>query len=623
MSFLHPLGLLGLIGIPILILIYIIKPKFQEKLVSSTFIWKLSLKYQKKSVPLQWLNNSLLFLVQALIITVISLLLAGPVIESKDGAAEKIVILDASASMLVEGDNGTYFESAVAQIEELADAMVSHGKMTIICAAQEAGYLLKQSDSEREVKETLKQAVCGYGEADIVGAFALAEEILLENPEAQVYLFTDKEYEAQENIQIVDVSETGDWNVAVLSLTEEKHEEKKLVFTAELASYGKSCDVTTALYVDGVLSDAQIVSLTDSEVTTVSFVREEAQEYQTAQIYLEAKDAIALDNEFYLFAEKETKYEVLLVGEQSVFLETVLGRFDELKVTAVASLEELDLEPEVTEDGAMTESIPSTGYDLYVYDGQMPEQMPKDGAVWLICPEEVPEGALFTVEKAVTADAYMQKAPNSGTETFTTLSAFLDAENVYINEYTRVSNYESYESIFLCNGDPVILAGTVDYVKTVLILFDLHNSNMTVQIEFPELIYNMVHYSLSETLEHTLFEVGDPVMLEGISGAVITTVTGADGKAKSYLSMPAEYVPVQPGKHSVLQVFADGEGKASEFYVRLSEEESDVVSPGGVLPVLSVPEEEISYVRGISEWLFLALLVLILIEWGLQYREQF
>ena len=51
MSFLNPAGLWGLLGIPVLILIYLIKPKFQEKLVTSTFIWKLSKKYQKKKLP--------------------------------------------------------------------------------------------------------------------------------------------------------------------------------------------------------------------------------------------------------------------------------------------------------------------------------------------------------------------------------------------------------------------------------------------------------------------------------------------------------------------------------------------------------------------------------------------
>ena len=44
MSWLTPLGFLGLIGLIALILIYIIKPNYQQKLISTTYIWKLSLK---------------------------------------------------------------------------------------------------------------------------------------------------------------------------------------------------------------------------------------------------------------------------------------------------------------------------------------------------------------------------------------------------------------------------------------------------------------------------------------------------------------------------------------------------------------------------------------------------
>ena len=44
MTFLHPLGLLGLIGIPILIIIYIIKTQYTEQTISSTFLWTLSEK---------------------------------------------------------------------------------------------------------------------------------------------------------------------------------------------------------------------------------------------------------------------------------------------------------------------------------------------------------------------------------------------------------------------------------------------------------------------------------------------------------------------------------------------------------------------------------------------------
>ena len=42
MKWLVPLGFLGLIGLIALLIIYLIKPNFQKKAVSSTYVWKLS-----------------------------------------------------------------------------------------------------------------------------------------------------------------------------------------------------------------------------------------------------------------------------------------------------------------------------------------------------------------------------------------------------------------------------------------------------------------------------------------------------------------------------------------------------------------------------------------------------
>lgn len=39
MSLLLPLGLLGLLGLVALLIIYILKPNYQQKVVSSTFVW--------------------------------------------------------------------------------------------------------------------------------------------------------------------------------------------------------------------------------------------------------------------------------------------------------------------------------------------------------------------------------------------------------------------------------------------------------------------------------------------------------------------------------------------------------------------------------------------------------
>ena len=64
MRFLYPLGLLGLLGIPILIIIYIIKNKYTEQIVPSTYLWNLSEKFLKKKKPISLISGIISLILQ-------------------------------------------------------------------------------------------------------------------------------------------------------------------------------------------------------------------------------------------------------------------------------------------------------------------------------------------------------------------------------------------------------------------------------------------------------------------------------------------------------------------------------------------------------------------------------
>ena len=134
MTWLTPIGLLGLIGLIILIIIYIIKPNYMQKVISSTFVWRLSLKYRKKRLPMSKLHNILLFICQVLILTICALLLARPVISSvKMGDEnEKVIIIDASASMMVSDGSSTRFERAVERAKEVAEKTMKDGALSLL-----------------------------------------------------------------------------------------------------------------------------------------------------------------------------------------------------------------------------------------------------------------------------------------------------------------------------------------------------------------------------------------------------------------------------------------------------------------------------------------------------------
>ena len=147
MSLLIPLGLLGLLGIVALIIIYIIKPNYQQKYITSTYVWQLAKKYRKKKIPLNRLRDILLIVCQILIVTACALILAKPALITgvKSEKPEIVAVIDSSASMLTKDESGkTRFERAVSETRKLvSDTLKADGTVTVVLANEKPYYLLQ------------------------------------------------------------------------------------------------------------------------------------------------------------------------------------------------------------------------------------------------------------------------------------------------------------------------------------------------------------------------------------------------------------------------------------------------------------------------------------------------
>ena len=255
MTWLAPLGFLGLIGIVALIIIYIIKPNYQKKMVSSTFVWQLSLKYRKKRLPVSRLNNILIFICQVLILTICGLLLARPVIEQEKAGDEneKIIIIDASASMRVTDGSDTRFARAVNQARTLAeDTATNGGVVSIILADTTPEYIVQRSGEDK--LDDILAAVdgllenpdsCSYSSADINSAVSLTEEVLRYNHEAQVFFYTATEYLEKNGINVIDVSKDDvEWNAAILSADAKMNDNNHYEITIDVGCYNRTDKLT-------------------------------------------------------------------------------------------------------------------------------------------------------------------------------------------------------------------------------------------------------------------------------------------------------------------------------------------------------------------------------------------
>ena len=183
MTLLAPLGLIGLLGVVALIIIYIIKPNYQQKIISSTYVWKLSLKYKKRRIPTSKLRNLIIILCQILILTVAAFILAKPsqILKRQADYDEIIAIVDSSASMRTVNDNSeTRYERAVSLLRARAkNVFDKRGLVSVIIADSEPDYLVErftyeqQQDFDILMDEMASgERACSFGTADMETAMA-------------------------------------------------------------------------------------------------------------------------------------------------------------------------------------------------------------------------------------------------------------------------------------------------------------------------------------------------------------------------------------------------------------------------------------------------------------------
>src|SRR5687768_15377907 len=117
MSFLAPIAFLGaLVTIPI-ILLYMLRLRRREIVISSNFLWQQILRDREANTPWQRLRRNILLFLQLLIVALIVLAMARPAqVVPTISASKTVILLDASASMNATDIEGrTRFEEAQRQ----------------------------------------------------------------------------------------------------------------------------------------------------------------------------------------------------------------------------------------------------------------------------------------------------------------------------------------------------------------------------------------------------------------------------------------------------------------------------------------------------------------------------
>lgn len=674
MSWITPLGLLGLIGIAVLILIYLLKPNYQQKIISSTYVWRISLGYKKKKIPINKMRNILVFICQVLIITSCAFILTQPFIPEKneDEVPERVVIIDMSASMLA-GDGGySRFQRAIEVANLSADEVYERdGVMTVITAGRHAEFLVRQVGVEQSQElynalSELEERGCEYASCDIDGAIDLVQPLLDGNPRIEVEIYTglegvsngfttetggnmsdvkgnfqymttgysrDGKLLYDERFKLYNLAEDGEWNAAILDARAELVENWYSI-TVDIACYGNDSSVALVCDVygcNGVARENPPITLKtnqycmEGEKRTVVFDYESSGEriasFDYVHVYLEeVKDSYSYDNFYYLYGgAKETVRVQYFSSKPGLFIPSILlnwrSRSDIWDVEIV----------EIERD----KPYETQGFDLYIFEHEMPEEMPTDGVVLLIDPDEVPVGLGVQFN-----DGYEYGDFNLAAGVPHPITQYLNPDSIYVSSYKRVTLWNGYDPIIYCAGDPILLVKNDSAEKVVLLAASLNMSDLSILGEFPILFYNMFDYFFPATVESNLYNVYDEVGLNARGDSL--KITDQQGRSSTYHSVPAggvktpgtlyfpddKFVPESSGVYTITQTLISGRMMTDEIFVRILSSESDITQGFTEFRGPSRPEI-VSNDFDLIIFIAAALVALLFAEWWLQSHDQF
>ena len=645
MSLLTPLGLLGLIGLIVLLIIYIIKPNYQNKVISSTFVWNLSLKYRKKKIPINKLRNILLIICQVLIISISAFIIAQPFIpeQEESKSAEKIMIIDVSASMLTSTGGETRIERAVDKALEYAKATLEKEdqKVSVIVASDKPYYLVQEVGSDRagEVYEALNSLVdpssedrkFTYAEPDIAKAISLAEEITAFTPDVEVLLYTDTTYIDKGKVKVVDVSEDTEWNAAVLDVRANLIE-NWYTFEVDVVTYGIDADLRVFVDISGTNVGGDTVSIEtvarcyNGNVTTLVFSTydEDAAKdnpnivapdeivnifsYESISVRIDESDSLSYDNIYYLYGgtKPELKVQYYSSRPNNFFSSALMVLRDQLKGRWDVEITEVkkDQTPEVE------------GFDVYIFEHELPPTLPIDGVVIIMDPNYIPAGMDMKL------GAYWM--PFAGTWKFAAedphpIMQNINPENIEVTLYRGVEDYGDFTPIMSCDGSPVVFVKDEIDAKMVVMNFDIHYSNISMIQEFPLFLYNIFEYFTPATIRDYVFDINDTVELNSRGDELFLVGPETD---IDFDSLPAEHTVVAPGVYTATQVLISGEEAVENFYVKLPASESNTELTEDVLTNPFFYEEEDNNDLDLLLYFAIALVALLFIEWWLKSHEQ-
>ncbi|MCB0166684.1 MAG: BatA and WFA domain-containing protein [Anaerolineae bacterium] len=620
MSLLWPFALAGLLTLPIILILHLLRSRRDRVAIPSLLFWR-GLQQEKEGGSPRKIPLSIMLFLQLLAAIILTCGLARPTLSFLLALPEQTVfVLDTTTSMTatdVTGDQ-TRFDVARQTIQDYIESMGASDQVAVVSLDPRPAVLLSGTGEQKAAAlSTLDNLVPGASGANLTAALSLAGGLVNPDLENRIVILTDGNVDSEtgplpampapvEWQFIPDAAPPG--NQALFDVSARPLPDGRQRIFARVINYDDAPVARTLrLLVDGQVSQEEDVDI-DAQADAVQLWTIPARA-ESVTIEIVESDALPLDNRADLLLLDTTRRRVLLVSTTPETLSRAL-----------------EVQPGV--DLAVAAPDALAGFDLADFDLIVLDSVPAEltawpsGNVWVIDPPA--NQPLLPVETSM-----LNLRPDM--DTASALLDGVDLSGVYFGRVARMAVPE-WASIDLMattveveTPAPLIFHGTVGSTRVVVWTFNLAASNLPARLALPLLTANTLTTLLAPAPPPAV-QIGEPVTLARGFSVEIPDGRRLFPSAEQNISENTFTHTQEPGLYRIYDSsdtlvagFAVHAGSAPESNLLQRPDRAELEQKLTISPV-SPPNPDVNY-REFWPWLAGVGLVVIMMEGWLAWRR--
>lgn len=539
MNLLSPLALLGLLFVPVVLAMYLLKLRRDERVIPSTLLWQRLLLDVEANAPWQRLRRSLLLLLQLLLVALLAILAARPFFERPAGlAGDVVVVIDTSASMAATDVPPSRLAEAKNQVLAALHELPANGTVSVIAAGSSARVVVNGTTDLGRVRAAIEGITVSPSTGDLGDALNLADALASRAGDADILVATDAALAIKptarlsHRVQVIQVGrERRNQAIVALAVRPAPSGVTRSVFVSVANLDIEAAQRRLELWADGILIEARDLTTLEPQTRTEVIVDDVPRGASVIEVRLRpmaeggAADALELDDRAWAIVPPDRLRRVLLVGAGDPYLETALSFLPSVELYGI-TLDKISADTHLEK------------FDLIIYEGALPATLPPHAAILAIAP--LASSDLGEVVGTLTDPGIGTTSPDEP------IMKFVDLSSVHVGKASRLVQ-PTWARVVIPGpaGSPLLYVGERNGQRSAVLAFLPRNSDLPLQVAFPVLMANLTGELLGGSAAPTeAVAPGDPVTIPVPAGATSVVVTRPDGST-------VELVPATSGAPTV------------------------------------------------------------------------